>query len=570
LVGVLIYLLVSNWSRTLQSAHLELRERLRAEEKLQRQADYLAALNKTALGLLSRFELQPLLEVILTRACDLIGTPHGSIELVLPDGSALQQAVGYGALAKFNGSFTMKNEGVAGEVWSSEQPLVIQDYGNWAKSVKELVDEGFCAVMGQPLKVEDKVIGVLAVSYIGKEQTFTQEQVNLMEQFASLASLAIDNARLHEKAQKEILDRGLIAVELRASEARTRAILASIPDMIFEISRDGTFLDFMASSEIKPVMPASQFIGKNIKQLFPQVIAEQTFFALERALTTGQMHAFEYGMPPGEEVQFFEARVISVSSESAIMMVRDISQQKYVQSERENLINELEEKNSELERFTYTVSHDLKSPLITIKGFLGFLEQDAVSGNVARLKADIQRIASATEKMQTLLNELLELSRIGRLANPHQNVSFEELAHEAVELVQGQIQSRGIYVFVHENLPTVYGDRQRLLEVIQNLVDNAAKFMGAQPHPRIEVGLYGYEDNKPIFYVMDNGIGIELAHHDRIFGLFNKLDAGSEGTGIGLALVKRIIEVHGGRIWVQSEEGKGSTFFFTLRTEPAA
>ncbi len=223
-----------------------------------------------------------------------------------------------------------------------------------------------------------------------------------------------------------------------------------------------------------------------------------------------------------------------------------------------------------MERFTYTVSHDLKSPLITIKGFLGFLEQDAASGNVVRLKADIQRIASATDKMQSLLNELLELTRIGRLMNPYQNICFEELAHEAVELVHGQIQSKGIHVSIQKDLPTVYGDRRRLTEVLQNLIDNAAKFVGNQPNPRIEIGLSGYEDDKPIFYVKDNGIGIEPVHHDRIFGLFNKLDANSDGTGIGLALVKRIVEVHNGRIWLQSEVGSGTTFFFTLQTEPAA
>ncbi len=201
---------------------------------------------------------------------------------------------------------------------------------------------------------------------------------------------------------------------LQNSEARTRAILTSIPDMIFEISKEGVFLDFMASAEIAPLMAPSQFLGRNIKELFPPAIAAQTFFALERALATDQLHAFEYGMPPGKEVQFFEARITAITSESAIIMVRDISQRKYVQTEREKLINELEDKNSELERFTYTVSHDLKSPLITIKGFLGFLEQDAASGNTVRLKADIKRIGDATDKMQLLLSELLDLSRIGR------------------------------------------------------------------------------------------------------------------------------------------------------------
>ena len=353
---------------------------------------------------------------------------------------------------------------------------------------------------------------------------------------------------------------------LQTSEARTRAILASIPDMIFEISKDGTFLDFMASAEIAPLMPPSQFLGRNIKELFPPIIAAQTFFALERALATGQLHAFEYGMPPGKEAQFFEARITAITSESAIIMVRDISQRKYVQTEREKLINELEDKNSELERFTYTVSHDLKSPLITIKGFLGFLEQDAVNGNTARLKADIKRIGDATDKMQLLLNELLELSRVGRLTNPYQHINFEELVNEVVELLYGRLHEKEIVVDIQNGLPTIYGDRRRLFEVLQNLVDNAAKFTGSQTYPRIEIGQNGFENGRPIFHVRDNGMGIDVMHQERIFGLFNKLDANSDGTGIGLALVKRIIEVHGGRIWVQSEAGNGSTFFFTLPT----
>ena len=237
---------------------------------------------------------------------------------------------------------------------------------------------------------------------------------------------------------------------------------------------------------------------------------------------------------------------------------------------RQNLISELESKNAELERFTYTVSHDLKSPLFTIRGFLGYLEEDAFAGNHERMKSDMQRITDATNKMHQLLNELLELSRIGRMKNELELIPFEELAREAVELVQGRIMERGVAVHIDADMPNIYGDRQRLLEVVQNLVDNATKFMGDQPEPRIEIGQDGEEDGVAIFYVRDNGIGIPLEHHERVFGLFNKLDVKSGGTGIGLALVKRIIEVHGGRIWIQSaaspqgEAGQGSTFYFTL------
>ena len=238
---------------------------------------------------------------------------------------------------------------------------------------------------------------------------------------------------------------------------------------------------------------------------------------------------------------------------------------------RKTLINELESKNQELERFTYTVSHDLKSPLFTIRGFLGYLEQDALSGNRERLTSDIQRISEATDKMQTLLNDLLELSRIGRMKNESTINPFTEILQEAIGLVEGRLMERRVTLRIEENLPAVYGDRPRLVEVLQNLLDNAAKFMGDQPESSIDVGWVSdiAQQERSTFFVRDNGIGIAPEHFERIFGLFNKLDPRSEGTGIGLALVKRIIEVHGGRIWVESEAGQGTAFFFTLPTQPS-
>jgi PAS domain S-box-containing protein len=239
-------------------------------------------------------------------------------------------------------------------------------------------------------------------------------------------------------------------------------------------------------------------------------------------------------------------------------------------SQRRLLIEELESKNAELERFTYTVSHDLKSPLFTIRGFIGYLEQDLVSGDLERFRRDTQRIIEATDKMQQLLNDLLELSRVGRLMNEPRKIQMNDLIRDVLDLVQGQIRESGVEVEVQPNLPDVFGDQNRIAEVVQNLVDNAVKFMGDQPGPRIEIGQAGIENHMPIFFVRDNGTGIRQEHFERIFGLFNKLDPQSTGTGIGLALVKRIIEFHGGRIWVESEAGMGSTFCFTLPAQAQA
>ena len=243
---------------------------------------------------------------------------------------------------------------------------------------------------------------------------------------------------------------------------------------------------------------------------------------------------------------------------------QQIAERRRAEEEREVFVQELEAKNAELERFTYTVSHDLKSPLVTIKGFVGLLEQDTARGRTERMKTDIAQINRAVDTMYQLLSDLLELSRVGRLMNSPEAVSLSELAREAAEVAAGNIVARGVGIKIAPAMPMVYGDRIRLLEVMQNLLQNAVKFMGDQPSPLVEIGA-GEADDDVICFIRDNGIGIAPQYHEKVFGLFERLNTGTEGTGIGLALVKRIVEVHGGRVWVESEgEGCGTTFWFTL------
>ena len=232
-------------------------------------------------------------------------------------------------------------------------------------------------------------------------------------------------------------------------------------------------------------------------------------------------------------------------------------------AERQTLISELEANNAELERFTYTVSHDLRSPLVTIKGFLGMLSKDIANNRQDRVQDDFKRIANATDKMDSLLSDLLELSRIGRIINPPEEVDAAQLVKESIETLDARIRQNNISIKIVTKLPILFGDRIRLREVFENLIDNAAKYMGDQPHPLIEIGVRDGDD--PIIFVRDNGMGIDPSYTKKIFGLFEKLNSTSEGTGIGLALIKRIIEVHGGIIWVESQGlGKGSTFCFTI------
>ena len=233
-------------------------------------------------------------------------------------------------------------------------------------------------------------------------------------------------------------------------------------------------------------------------------------------------------------------------------------------TERKQAEKELREKTAEMERFTATVSHDLKSPLVTIKTFLGYLEEDLLAKNKEAVDKDLGFIHGAADKMGFLLNELLDLARIGHKRNPSESVPLKMVVQDAIILVAGQIAQRGVRMDVTSEPIWLYGDRPRLVAVFENLIDNAVKFLGDQPDPRIEIGVET-ADSEIVLFVRDNGKGIDLRHQSKLFGLFEKLDPHTPGSGMGLAMVRRIIEIHGGKIWMKSDGlGCGTTFRFTL------
>jgi signal transduction histidine kinase len=234
----------------------------------------------------------------------------------------------------------------------------------------------------------------------------------------------------------------------------------------------------------------------------------------------------------------------------------------------EATLAELADKNTELETFVYTVSHDLKTPIVTIEGFIGALREDFGELIDENAEKYLNYMSDASRKMELLINDLLYLSRIGRLPERKIKFSFDDLMEKVLKTIQPYIDEMGVTLNVEKGLPLIYGEMERLSQVMENLLYNAVKYIGKKnPAPRIDVGAMEQGD-QTVFFVRDNGIGIEKHYYQKIFEIFQRLPSGKKiggGTGVGLTIVKRIIEHHGGKVWLESELGKGTTFFFTLK-----
>lgn len=352
---------------------------------------------------------------------------------------------------------------------------------------------------------------------------------------------------------------------LKQNERRFRTLFESAPIGIFTTTSDGRPLAINTSMArilgLDSPQEAIAHFSNLSSDLYVHPERRREFVRLLRE--HGRVEGFQYEARTFDGRQVWlnmNARVAEwVDADSFIIegFATDITEHKEAEAA-------LASKNAELERFVYTISHDLQSPLITIRGFIGHLERDVASGDTDRVRSDVERIERSARRMGELLDGLLELSRIGRIANPSEQVDLRVLVREVIESLGGMLAPSGVRVEVAADLPVVWGDRHRLGEVYQNLIENAVKFMGEQTEPVIEIGVRWVRTERVLF-VRDNGSGIETRDHESVFGLFNQLDPRAGGTGVGLALVQRIIEVHQGRIWIESAgRGRGTTFCFTL------
>lgn len=380
-------------------------------------------------------------------------------------------------------------------------------------------------------------------------------------------------------ADRDVTERIRADRLLRVSEERYRAMTENATEAIVVLDVDaGRFVDFNHRACEMFKVPAARLRELGPANLSPShqpdgSVSETVARTQILSAIGGSEPVFEWVHKDAEgQLIPCEIRLLRLPDDERRLVrgaITNITDRKVAEAERESFIAQLEQTNAELERFTYTVSHDLKSPLITIKGFLGLLEQDIQQERQENVLDDMAEISNAADRMHRLLEELLELSRIGRIANLTEEVPLRSVADDAITLLNTEITNAGTRFVFDSELPVVRGDRVRLMEVMQNLLQNAVKFSAAHDAPEVHIGTE-QRDEETVIYVSDNGIGIDPRYHERVFGLFEQLTPDNNGTGIGLSIVKRIVEVHGGWIRIESDgPGHGSTVCFTLAASNA-
>jgi signal transduction histidine kinase len=235
------------------------------------------------------------------------------------------------------------------------------------------------------------------------------------------------------------------------------------------------------------------------------------------------------------------------------------------------IATELERRNAELSAFTYSVSHDLKEPLRTIEAFSQFVIEDYAERMDEQGRDYLTRMAAAAARLKQMIDDLLLLSRAGQAPDRVSSISVRDVVQEVVGAFDSRIRDREARVEVVNDLPPVLADGPRVEQIFGNLISNGLKF-NHEKAPVVEVGFAAAEDGIGTFYVRDNGIGIDPRYGERIFQVFQRLHRREEyeGTGAGLAIVKRAVEALGGRVWFNSEPGAGTTFYVSLPLDLAA
>jgi len=369
--------------------------------------------------------------------------------------------------------------------------------------------------------------------------------------------------------------------QLRGAGAYNRSLIEASLDLLVTIDLDGKITDANSATAEETGCSREELIGTDFSDYFTE--PEKAREAYQHVFKEGSIqecvlqirHRDGHVMPVLYNASVYRDEAGEVIG--AFAAARNITKVTEVADDLKHSVQDLSRSNDELEQFAYVASHDLQEPLRMVSSYVQLLEKRYKGKMDADADEFIEFAVDGANRMQVMINDLLSFSRIATRGEPFQPTDCEKVFDRAINNLQTAIKESRTTV-THDPLPTVTADRGQLEQLFQNLIGNAVKFCERRKStPRIHVSCERIEesaipvtksaiDNGWIFSVKDNGIGIEPDHVERIFGIFQRLHTREQysGSGIGLSVCRKIVERHGGQIWVESEVGKGSTFYFTI------
>ncbi len=408
----------------------------------------------------------------------------------------------------------------------------------------------------------------------------------LVQQY-STNSPSGDVVKLQKKIkdlEQQVCDRELLEAKLRSSEGKIRAVFEAMKDLVFVCDVDQgeiSNIEVAPTNSSQGCEPDAELISYTINELWHDPEQEWSHI-IQQAIATQKTVNFDYQlMIEGEPAWFtasisplldnsvvWVARNLTEQKDSVVWVARNITERKHFEHELQQLNQELARSNQELEQFAYVTSHDLQEPLRMVISFTQLLSQNYAGQLDEQADQIIGFAVDGATRMQRLIQDLLSYSRVGTQTKVLEEVDCNQIVESAIANLKLSIEESET-TLNRATLPTLTTHPLQLTQLFQNLIGNAIKYRD-NAAPIIDIG-YQLETDHHLFWVKDNGIGIDPKHADRVFMVFQRLHTRKEysGTGIGLAICKKIVDQQGGKIWVESNLDQGSTFFFTLPLSPA-
>lgn len=363
----------------------------------------------------------------------------------------------------------------------------------------------------------------------------------------------------------------LVQLVMHRENAKDMALLQSLPDMYFVLDEEGWIQEFHAPDPSKLRIKPEDMRNRSMKEMFPPDRFEDLIKPVREALNTNEVITTEYhfDLPDGSQQHFISRLVRIQGTRLVLSLAQDVTTLKVAEEQLSSSLIELERSNKELEQFAYVASHDLQEPIRLIAGYTDLLSKSLPAEAIddkSRMYMDF--ILQSTDRMKALINGLLEYSRLGNQVLETEKVNLDDLLDALRFQFERNIQDLGAKLEI-DSLPTsVDCNPVQMGRLFQNLISNAIKFRKEGVAPKIRVH-YKDQGDKHYFAVEDNGIGIKEEQFDRLFVIFSRLNLREkyEGNGLGLTIVKRIVDRHHGEVWVSSTFGEGTTIHFTIPKE---